>query len=262
MRRNKTLQAITQFPISRAGALTQVLTDRRNKRNHWLPFPLRLGLLIVGSAVLGFGASLTFLADIGLGPVDLFADALSEQTGLPIAIIFCSVACLMILLARLLGAKPGPGTFTAPMIIGVMLQTFGELWEQLPTPSTAVGFIIVLIALPCIGLGGGATITSGLGSGFPDLLATAVSGKTRQSVALIRTFFEVFVLSAGILLGGSFGLGTIMVALLIGMVIRYGNLTTDQLAASIIRTPWRYRMLFFTNIPPALVRVSRLRAKR
>jgi uncharacterized membrane protein YczE len=76
-----------------------------------------------------------------------------------------------------------------------------------------------------VGLGAGAVIASGLGAGMGELLATAASDRTGKAEALMRTGFELTWLVSGVALGGTAGLGTVIVAVMIGSSVRLGYRT-------------------------------------
>src|SRR3546814_19126396 len=72
--------------------------------------------------------------------------------------------------------------------------------------------------------GGGATgryIGAQLGPGPRDGLMTGLARRTGWSIRLVRTIIEVGVLVAGVLLGGVFGVGTIVFALGVSPVTQY-----------------------------------------
>jgi uncharacterized membrane protein YczE len=66
------------------------------------------------------------------------------------------------------------------------------------------------------GLATGAYIGAGLGPGPRDGLMTGLARRTGRSIRLVRTGIEVVVVAAGWLLGGVFGVGTLLYAVAIG----------------------------------------------
>lgn len=59
------------------------------------------------------------------------------------------------------------------------------------------------------------------GAGPRDGLMIVVTKKTGKSVRTIRTFIEVVALIIGLILGGSVGAGTIIMAVLVGFFIQF-----------------------------------------
>jgi len=66
----------------------------------------------------------------------------------------------------------------------------------------------------------GMYIGAGFGSGPRDGLMTGINARTGWSVRSVRTAIEVSVLLIGCVLGGTFGVGTVLYALAIGPLIQ------------------------------------------
>jgi uncharacterized membrane protein YczE len=71
-----------------------------------------------------------------------------------------------------------------------------------------------------IGLGSGLYLAADLGPGPRDGLMTGLHHRFGWSIRRARTAIELAVLVAGFLLGGTIGLGTILVAFAIGPVVQ------------------------------------------
>jgi uncharacterized membrane protein YczE len=73
-----------------------------------------------------------------------------------------------------------------------------------------------------VGLGSGLYIGARMGAGPRDALMLALSERCGWSVRRVRTCIELTVLTAGWLLGGRIGIGTVLFALLIGPSVQLG----------------------------------------
>ena len=71
-----------------------------------------------------------------------------------------------------------------------------------------------------VGLASGMYIGANLGPGPRDGLMTGIA-KRGPSIRLTRSVIEVSVLIVGWLLGGTFGIGTVLFALLIGPLVQF-----------------------------------------
>ncbi|WP_345744985.1 hypothetical protein [Streptomyces sp. ODS28] len=153
-------------------------------------------------------------ADLGLGPWDVFHQGVARHTGLSIGIVSIIVGALVLLLWWPLRERPGLGTVSNVLLVGLSLDATlalvpapDSLW--LRGPMTAAG----------IALNGAATglyISARFGSGPRDGLMTGLHRVTGRSIRLARTGIEIAVLACGFLLGGSVGAGTVGYALAIG----------------------------------------------
>ena len=74
---------------------------------------------------------------------------------------------------------------------------------------------LLVVALLGFGLGGGLYIGAGLGPGPRDGLMTAIAARGHR-LWVVRTIIECSVLVAGFALGGEVGIGTVLIAFLIG----------------------------------------------
>jgi uncharacterized membrane protein YczE len=192
----------------------------RAGRSRWA----RLVLLVVGGALIAAGVSGLLWTRLGPGPLDVFITAVVERSGVPITFVVWGVALAMITTSVLLGRRPGPGTLLLPFVSGSLLPVFmGVLdrWSP-PTGLHAVTLLAHVAAIAVVGVGAGAIGAAGLGQGFGELVATAASVRVRRPEALVRTGMELSWLALGLLLGGTAGVGTVLVALLIGPAVRSG----------------------------------------
>ena len=172
--------------------------------------------------------------DFGPGPIDVFIVALTEQTGLPLAVALWLTIGSLLLLAWALGRKPGVGSVVTPIVIGPAIQFFVSVFDVYEAPSALAAKIgVQLVALVFVGLGAGAIIASGLGAGMGELLAQAGADKSGQPPQLVRVGCELTWLTAGVLLGGPVGLGTIIVAVAIGPAVGRGNMFVNGILGSV-----------------------------
>ena len=85
--------------------------------------------------------------------------------------------------------------------------------------SYVTGVVFLFLGIMSIGLGSALYITCGLGAGPRQGLMAALHRITGQPVSRITTALEVTVCVLGIALGGKFGIGTILFALLVGQSV-------------------------------------------
>jgi uncharacterized membrane protein YczE len=187
-------------------------------------------LLLAGGAVLiAACVAVQLWNDLGPGPLDVLIGALRAHTGLPLAFAIWLTIGSLTLVAWALGRRPGFGTLAAPLIVGPTVQViYGWLERFDPPNQLVVKIAIQLTAIGVVGLGAGAIYVSRFGQGAGELLAGATSERSGRSESRIRVLFEATWLAAGALLGGPFGLGTVMVALCIGPAVARGRHTVGQ----------------------------------
>lgn len=177
----------------------------------------RLTQLFLGLALYGFSIGLMVRSDLGLNPWDVFHQGLSQLTGLSLGTIIVIVGAAVLLLWVPLRERPGIGTISNVFLIGFWADV--SLWLIPSAGSVLLAWAMLLAGIFLNGVAGGAYIGAGLGPGPRDGLMTGLVKRTGRSVRLIRTGIEVIVLSAGWLLGGTVGLGTVIYALAIGPIV-------------------------------------------
>lgn len=179
--------------------------------------PRRLIQLYVGLALYGFSMALMLRADLGLDPWDAFHQGIASHVPWSFGTVTIVVGAAVLLLWIPLRQRPGLGTISNVVVIGLAVDA--SLW-LLPTMTWLPGRWTFLIAgILLNGVAGGCYIGAGLGPGPRDGLMTGLVAKTGGSVRVIRTGIELGVLAIGWLLGGTVGLGTVLYALSIGPVV-------------------------------------------
>lgn len=178
----------------------------------------RFAGLLIGLVLFGLGIGLMLQSGLGVPPWDVLHQGLAESFGLTVG-LWSIIVSVLVLLAWIPLREPfGVGTLLNAVIIGVVIDLSGVL---IPVPTRLPLRVILLVAgIGLIGFASGLYIGAGLGPGPRDGLMTGIA-RRGLSIRLTRTVIEVTVLAAGWLLGGTFGIGTVAFALLIGPLVQF-----------------------------------------
>jgi uncharacterized membrane protein YczE len=177
----------------------------------------RLVQLNVGLVMFGVGIALMLRSELGLPPWDVLHQGLAEQFGLSVGMWSIVISFLVLLLWLPLRERYGIGTVLNAIIIGVVIDVASLF---IPQPeSTLIDTVMLVGGILLIGLASGMYIGANLGPGPRDGLMTAVA-RRGPSIRATRWGLEIVVLIIGILLGGTFGVGTIAFALFIGPLVQ------------------------------------------
>ena len=175
----------------------------------------RLVQLYAGLTLYGVSMALMIESTLGLDPWDVFHQGLSKRTGLSMGTITIVVGALVLLLWIPLRQRPGIGTVSNVVVIGLVVDAALALLPTVAPLAARIGFLAAGIVLN--GMATGLYIGARLGPGPRDGLMTGyVARRPGRSIRLVRTVIEVAVLAVGWLLGGTVGLGTVAYALAIG----------------------------------------------
>ena len=175
----------------------------------------RLVQLYAGLVLYGASTALMVESSLGLDPWDVFHQGLSRLTGLSLGVVTIAVGALVLLLWIPLRQRPGLGTISNVVVIGLAVDA---TLAVIPTVAPLAGRIGLLVAgILLNGVATGLYIGARFGPGPRDGLMTGyVALRPGRSIRLVRTVIEVTVLAAGWLLGGTVGAGTVAYAVSIG----------------------------------------------
>ncbi|MFJ3880248.1 YitT family protein [Streptomyces sp. NPDC090077] len=179
----------------------------------------RVPQLLVGLA--GYGASVMLLVQSGLGAASW--NVLTEGTARTLGVSFgwaTNLISLLVLLAWIpLRERPGPGTLLNIAVVGFAADATATV---LPVPHglpAQAGYLA--LGLVALAFFDALYLGARFGPGPRDGIMTGLVRLTGRPVAAVRTVIEVAVAAAGWLLGGTVGVGTVLVALLLGPLIGF-----------------------------------------
>jgi uncharacterized membrane protein YczE len=182
----------------------------------------KLARCITGLAFFGFGITLFLRANLGLAPWDIFHKGLSKKLDISIGLVIVGLGLLLLLLWIPLRQRPGVGTILNALEIGFVVNLTKPLVGE--PDQLVVRTLMVIAGVLVIALGSALYIGAGLGSGPRDGLMLGLSKRSiagRQiSIRLARTVIELTVMVAGLFLGGSIGIGTLIFMFGIGPLVQ------------------------------------------
>jgi uncharacterized membrane protein YczE len=183
--------------------------------------------LLSGLSLCAAGIGMLIHADLGLGPWDVLHQGLSVTTGVSIGAATVLVGAVVLLLWFPLRQRPGIGTIINVLWIGPSLDLF-LTFTSAPEALWARWSLLALGPL-VFALGVALYIGAGVGTGPRDGVMTGLEVRG-VPIAVARTAIELSALLAGWALGGTVGVGTIYLALVVGPVM--------HAAMPRLRAPW------------------------
>ncbi|MEU8684129.1 hypothetical protein [Streptomyces sp. NPDC048611] len=179
----------------------------------------RLVQLYTGLTLYGVSMGLMLRAELGLEPWSVLNQGISRHTGLSIGTVTIVSGALILLLWIPLRQRPGLGTVSNVVILGLVMDATLAWVPELHSLGARIPLLAGAVLLN--GAATGLYISADFGPGPRDGLMTGLQRRTGRPVRLVRTCIEVTVLAAGFLLGGSVGVGTVVYALAIGPLAQF-----------------------------------------
>jgi len=178
----------------------------------------RLINLFLGLTLFGVSCAMIVASGLGLGPWDVFHQGLSAQVGISLGWVVVAVGAVVLLLWIPLRQRPGLGTISNAIVIGLVIDATLTVLSQ--PASMAARVLLLLGGVLFSGVATGLYIGAGLGPGPRDGLMTGLAARG-HSIRFVRTALELTVLLVGWILGGTVGVGTVLYALSIGPLAHF-----------------------------------------
>ena len=177
----------------------------------------RLVQLYLGLLLYGVSMAVLVRSELGVMPWDVLHQGLARQLGWSLGAVTVLVGALVLLAWIPLRERPGLGTVSNVVVIGLAVDAALQVIPEAPSLVAGIGFMVAGVLLNAVATA--AYIGVRLGPGPRDGLMTGLVRRTGGSVRLVRTSIEVVVVATGWLLGGTLGLGTVLYALAVGPLV-------------------------------------------
>lgn len=177
-------------------------------------------VLLLGVLLLSIGGTLFLTANIGSDSLMVFNQGISVvlKTKVGLAIMISNIIALFIIF--FINKKTlGLGSLAIIFLLGPTIQIIKDA-NIFKTPNTLIlQILMVLIGIVIGGLGLALYMYADLGlSPFEGIIVT-ISNKTKVRFGIIKIIFDAIYFTTGALLGGVFGIGSIMTVFLYGPTI-------------------------------------------
>ncbi|WP_339356398.1 YczE/YyaS/YitT family protein [Klebsiella pneumoniae] len=179
---------------------------------------VRLLQLYIGLVLYGVSTALFVHANLGADPWDVFHLGVAKQLGISFGTVIILTGAAVLLLWIPIRQMPGLGTVSNVIVLGLAADATLAVLPPLESMLARSALLVGAIVLNAIATG--MYIGAGFGPGPRDGLMTGLHARTGWSLRGIRTAIELSVLLIGWLLGGKFGVGTVIYALSIGPLIQ------------------------------------------
>lgn len=176
--------------------------------------------LIVGSIVMGGGIAIAMKGGFGVDPMALFWEGIHIQTGMSYGTANIVVSGVIILMLFFIDrSQLGIGTVVNSVLVSLSM----DLISLLPLESELFLIRLFLLLIGLVLLAGGIVYygSANFGRGAFDGLIFGIVNKTKFSIRMIRSSFDLILVILGMLLGAKLSLGPIVSVLTIGYMMQF-----------------------------------------
>ena len=179
-------------------------------------FRFRAAALLLAIVMVGTGISMMVSAHLGVAPADVFSTGGAKHLTFVVGTMGWISGALFTLFAIAVKRPPTWGTLIGTVLVGQVVNIVLPLMPEPELMLWRVVMMVVGMALLYFAISVGVATT--LGTGPMELLMLGLNDKG-LSMQVGRWGIEGVVVTAGILLGGQIGIGTILFVILTGPVL-------------------------------------------
>ncbi len=182
----------------------------------------RILIIIVGSIIAAYGITLALYAGFGGATLAVLWQGISKTFHISIGMASFVVALVMILFAVIYDRKQiHIGTVLYQIVYSLCVDLFANL--HIYSRYMWINFFIMLAGVILFAAGTGLYASTSLGRGSYEAVTFALAEKNNWQVKIVRMILDVIMVVTGVLLGGSFGVCTIVTIIVSGPVIQFVN---------------------------------------
>ena len=184
-------------------------------------------IIVIGSIVAAYGITLALYAGFGGATLAVLWQGIAETFHLSIGMASFVVALGMILFALVYDKGQ---IHIGTVLYQIVYSTCVDLFATSHVYSTYrwINFSIMLLGVILFAVGTGLYASASLGRGSYEAVTFALAEKNNWQVKLVRMALDILVVVIGVLLGGKFGVCTIITVIISGPIIQFVNAKAKQ----------------------------------
>ena len=179
----------------------------------------RLLILFVGLVIAHLGVTLFMLTEMGNDPFNVLIEGLTVRfvgSGL-LTPVHWGVSILIVVILLLTDRHYVKlGTLVCMGFGGPIIDGFKALLGNMPIRGVEPAVLVLACGILAFGMS--LVIRSDAGTGPNDLVAVVISDKTHAPFSVVRVATDATFVLTGALLGGTYGVGTLVCAFLVGPI--------------------------------------------
>lgn len=188
----------------------------------------KIVVIVLGSMIAAYGITLALYAGFGGATLAVLWQGLSETFHMSIGMASFMVALGMILFVVIYDrSQIHIGTVLYQIVYSACVDLFANC--HIYSRYVWVNFLIMLLGVILFAVGTGLYASVSLGRGSYEAVTFALAEKNNWQVKIVRMILDIVMVVVGVLLGGKFGICTIVTVIISGPVIQLVNVRSKQL---------------------------------
>ena len=185
-------------------------------------------IIVIGSVIAAYGITLALYAGFGGATLAVLWQGISRTFHISIGMASLIVATVMIVFAFFYDrSQIHIGTILYQIVYSLCVDLFAN--AHVYSMHLWVNALIMLLGVMLFAVGTGFYAAASLGRGSYEALTFSLAEKNGWQVKVVRMILDIVMVIAGVLLGGKFGICTIVTIIISGPVIQFTASKTKKL---------------------------------
>lgn len=177
-------------------------------------------IIVIGSIIAAYGITLALYAGFGGATLAVLWQGISKTFHISIGMASLIVAIVMIVFAFFYDrSQIHIGTILYQIVYSFCVDLFAN--AHVYSTHLWVNALIMLLGVMFFAVGTGFYAAASLGRGSYEALTFSLAEKNGWQVKVVRMILDIVMVIAGVLLGGKFGICTIVTIIISGPVIQF-----------------------------------------
>lgn len=194
-------------------------------KSEWMK---KIIIIVVGSIIAAYGITLALYAGFGGATLAVLWQGISKTFHISIGMASLIVAIVMIVFVFFYDrSQIHIGTILYQIVYSLCVDLFANV--HVYSTHLWVNALIMLLGVVFFAIGTGFYAAASLGRGSYEALTFSLAEKNGWQVKVVRMILDMLMVIAGVLLGGKFGICTIVTIIISGPVIQFAASKTKKI---------------------------------
>ncbi len=177
-------------------------------------------IIVIGSIIAAYGITLALYAGFGGATLAVLWQGISKTFHISIGMASLIVAIVMIVFAFFYDrSQIHIGTILYQLVYSFCVELFAN--AHVYSAHLWINVLIMLLGVMLFAVGTGFYAAASLGRGSYEALTFSLAEKNGWQVKVVRMVLDIVMVIVGVLLGGKFGICTIVTIIISGPVIQF-----------------------------------------